>query len=189
MFGLILVLTAVSGYLSFLSYYFLSQILVLKLKITCNLGLCLRLAWYLFQEEVLTLVLILLLDESWTHVIIILCVAVAYARNYCVGDLCIREDVIVFVCLWCHRIVDAAAARCVVCAEAQKLVLSPGGTQIKTVHSGSIFTCTVTDYQQPADWTTGPTIRWLGPGLTPITATRGRSTARFSFLIFSCLSQ
>ena len=81
MFGLTLVLTAVSGYLSFLSYYFLSQILVLKLKITCNLGLCLRLAWYLFQEKVLTLVFIVLLDESWTHVIIILCVAVAYALN------------------------------------------------------------------------------------------------------------
>jgi len=66
---------------------------------------------------------------------------------------------------------------CMLISEAQRLVISPRGTQIKTVHSGSIFTCTVSDYQQPADWTTGPTIRWLGPGRVPITATRGRSHA------------
>ena len=61
------------------------------------------------------------------------------------------------------------------CCVAQRLEISPRGTQIKTIHTGAVFTCTITDYQQPADWTTGPSIRWLGPGHVPVTATRGRS--------------
>jgi len=55
------------------------------------------------------------------------------------------------------------------------LVISPSGTQIKTVHTGAMFTCSVVDYEPPADWTTGPSMRWLGPGHVPVTATRGRS--------------
>jgi len=71
------------------------------------------------------------------------------------------------------------------CLEAQRLVISPRGTQIKTAHTGAMFTCSVADYELPPDWTSGPSIRWLGPGLSPITATRGRSVLFAAFLCFT----
>ena len=67
--------------------------------------------------------------------------------------------------------------------EAQRLVISPRGTQIKTVHTGAIFTCSIVDYEQPEDWTTVPSMRWLGPGLVPVTATRGRSVSYGRLLV------
>lgn len=69
------------------------------------------------------------------------------------------------------------------CLEAQRLVISPRGTQIKTAHTGAMFTCSVADYELPPDWTSGPSIRWLGPGLSPITATRGRSVLFAAFFV------
>jgi len=67
-------------------------------------------------------------------------------------------------------------------SEAQELSISPRGTQIKTVHTGAMFTCSIVSYDPPPDWTSAPTIRWLGPGLVPVTATRGRSDAYFMFI-------
>jgi len=68
--------------------------------------------------------------------------------------------------------------RRVLFTDAQQLTISPRGTQIKTVHTGAMFTCSITDYQPPANWSSGPSIRWLGPGQVPVTATRGRYDPR-----------
>lgn len=71
---------------------------------------------------------------------------------------------------------------------AQQLSISPAGTQIKTVNSGIIFTCTLLDYDlqrglgswnDDADSTPvpAPDMRWIRPDLNYITATKGRSVS------------
>jgi hypothetical protein len=57
-------------------------------------------------------------------------------------------------------------------AGGQHLVISPRQTQIKTIDSGVIFTCTLTDYDRLL--TPAPIMSWRSPQHVDISSMRGR---------------